>query len=240
MPRNGLPALTFEQVHRIRTARLPDEYFAKVFGVCKDSIGNARRGRTYTDHPTPADPVGRSGRGRWAGTGGYPGDPLDEAGITPIDRQLYERLRAWVEADVDGCWMWTGAYLSNKHPAGQHGTATVPGRGTMGAHRAMWIAIYGEIPGGKHVLHHCDKPRCIHPNHLWVGTHAENMADMKSKGRHAQSAQQTCKRGHPLPLPNIDGRRPCPECLRMHSREYQRRKRRALLETQQGNGNGDA
>jgi hypothetical protein len=228
MPQNGLNGLTFEQVHRIRTARLPDEYFAKVHGLCVDSIANARCGRTYKDHPTPPAPKVRPAKGKHSFGGAAPSDDI---GIEPKDQALYERLRAWVEVDTDGCWIWTGAYLSNKHPSGQHGTATVPGRGTMGAHRAMWIALYGEIPDGLHVLHRCDKPRCIHPRDLWDGTHAQNMADMKAKGRHAQSAQKTCKRGHPLPPPNIDGRRPCPECLRMHSREYERRKRRASTST---------
>lgn len=51
------------------------------------------------------------------------------------------------------------------------------------AHRKVWILLYGEIPDGLDVLHHCDNPICVRPNHLFLGTNADNMHDKAAKGR---------------------------------------------------------
>ena len=51
------------------------------------------------------------------------------------------------------------------------------------AHRLSWILTKGEIPKGKSVLHRCDNPPCINPDHLFVGDNFDNMADRKAKGR---------------------------------------------------------
>ena len=53
----------------------------------------------------------------------------------------------------------------------------------MKAHRAAWIFTHGEIPDGMFVLHKCDNPPCVKPEHLFLGTHKENMKDMTRKGR---------------------------------------------------------
>ena len=52
-------------------------------------------------------------------------------------------------------------------------------------HRKAWIEANGEIPDGLMVLHHCDNPKCYEVSHLYLGTHADNMADMRKKGRNA-------------------------------------------------------
>jgi hypothetical protein len=51
------------------------------------------------------------------------------------------------------------------------------------AHRVAWYLLRGEIPTGQHVMHTCDNPRCVNPDHLQLGTHAANMHDMARKGR---------------------------------------------------------
>ena len=78
----------------------------------------------------------------------------------------------------NGCWIWQG--IVNGSGYGQ--TSLIGGK-SMTAHRAAWITANGEIPNGLHVLHKCDTPLCINPDHLFLGTHADNMADRTKKLR---------------------------------------------------------
>lgn len=74
------------------------------------------------------------------------------------------------------CWTWTRFC----NPAG-YGKLVYPG-GTL-AHRFSWILANGEIPDGLDVLHKCDNPPCVRPDHLFLGTDADNAADKVAKGR---------------------------------------------------------
>ena len=76
-----------------------------------------------------------------------------------------------------GCWLWN----ANAMPSG-YGMIWDGGR-TKGAHRVSYELYKGEIPEGLHVLHRCDVPGCVNPDHLFLGTHAENMRDRNEKGR---------------------------------------------------------
>jgi hypothetical protein len=57
------------------------------------------------------------------------------------------------------------------------------------AHRIAWELTYGVVPSGLYVLHHCDNHRCVRPDHLFLGTHQDNMHDMTIKKRQAKGAQ---------------------------------------------------
>ena len=97
----------------------------------------------------------------------------------------------WSKVDVQGpddCWLWKQS--TDRHGYGQTGHDGLH----WSAHRLAWQLSNGPIPDGLFVLHHCDNPPCCNPAHLFLGTQADNMADMVSKGR----ANLDNGRGKPL------------------------------------------
>jgi hypothetical protein len=79
------------------------------------------------------------------------------------------------------CWEWTGSSRGSGY-----------GQASMGSrqrqyfsHRLSYEITFGNIPDGLFVLHHCDNRLCCNPEHLFLGTHKDNMQDMVRKGRHA-------------------------------------------------------
>ena len=80
--------------------------------------------------------------------------------------------------DKGSCRIWTGK------SKGFFGYGFLNYRGKRrAAHRVSWIAWKGEIPEGKFVLHSCDVPACINPDHLFIGDARDNAHDMIKKGR---------------------------------------------------------
>lgn len=84
-----------------------------------------------------------------------------------------------------GCWEWTGSNFTFGH--GLFNLQRIPRM----AHRISWTLINGAIPEGMNVLHHCDNPNCVNPDHLFLGTQADNIRDMCSKGRNSCGRGQT-------------------------------------------------
>lgn len=86
--------------------------------------------------------------------------------------------RFWSKvAKSDGCWLWQAA----THRFG-YGMFSLDGRTTT-AHRVSWALTNGPVPGGLHVLHRCDVPACVRPDHLFLGTPTDNMQDCAKKER---------------------------------------------------------
>lgn len=108
-----------------------------------------------------------------------------------INRSRYTppKVRFWARVEKKGpivsyvgtrCWIWTG-YSPGKQG---YGSLKVDGV-AIKSHRYSWILHKGPIPKGMFVLHKCDTTRCVNPDHLFLGTHQDNVDDRSIKGRAA-------------------------------------------------------
>lgn len=110
------------------------------------------------------------------------------------------------------CIVWDGCRDRNGY-----GRTAVSSR-SVSVHRAAWEARHGPIPAGLLVCHRCDNPACWADGHLFVGSHADNIADMVGKGRSAGHDITHCPHGHPYDEANTyrnrHGHRTCRTCRR--------------------------
>lgn len=90
---------------------------------------------------------------------------------------VFERFHNLYIIRPSGCWEWTLAPLRSGY-----GRLTI-GAGTVLAHRLSYQLNVGPIPDGMDILHSCDNRMCVNPEHLFPGTHRDNMDDMVRKGR---------------------------------------------------------
>jgi HNH endonuclease len=134
----------------------------------------------------------------------------------PRHRPLTERFWEKVEK-TDDCWLWLGNLNGNGYG---YTKLEAPSRRNELAHRISWTLHFGPIPEGLFVCHHCDTPPCVRPDHLFLGTHSDNMKDMwrKDRGFSLFRGVTRCKHGHAFTPENtyIDrhGRRACRACGR--------------------------
>jgi hypothetical protein len=111
---------------------------------------------------------------------------------------------------TDSCWLWTGAKSNTGY-----GHMTISKK-TVKVHRLSYEIFKGEIPDRMIILHSCDTPLCVNPEHLSIGTKKENSTDAVKKKRLYNQKKTHCPQGHEYSLENThtspDGRRYCCAC----------------------------
>lgn len=156
---------------------------------------------------------------------------------TTIGARFWSRVRKSAK-----CWEWQGCtagagygqlYVGENEPGGRMAYA----------HRISWALHNGEIPAGMSVCHHCDNPLCVRPDHLFLGTDADNMQDAQRKGRLSvtgkgwQRRTTHCPKGHPYSVVNTyhttsragNPARVCRKCAMGRTRAYYKANRDAIL-----------
>lgn len=133
---------------------------------------------------------------------------------------------------MNDCIIWWGG-IEPPDPRGGGGYGYLyRGGRRLRAHRMIYEECFGPIPDGMWVLHHCDNPPCVNPEHLYAGTPKQNSDDMIRRARH-KNGWTHCGNGHEWTEENTywythqSGRRQrmCRKCMAKNQRAYQQRQR---------------
>ena len=131
---------------------------------------------------------------------------------------ILARVKQRVTVIGKGCWIWNG--FRDGYGYGHIGWRNRP----WTISRLIYAAVNGPFDKDMDVCHRCDRPPCCNPEHLFLGTHRENMRDCSEKGRWPKQASTHCRRGHEYTAentyypPSRPNRRTCRECERLRHR----------------------
>lgn len=122
------------------------------------------------------------------------------------DEQYIERFKAKCIVDERGCWVWQGWCAPSKGMKGPNAgyPETTCRNKRIRVNRWMLEATQRRMVAGEFACHKCDKSRCINPDHLYIGTHQQNMNDMNGKGRNGFASKTRCKHGHEFTPENTE------------------------------------
>jgi hypothetical protein len=133
-----------------------------------------------------------------------------------------DKIKKYVNK-TNTCWIWVGC--KDRHG---YGKVSVQGKVVL-AHRAIYEFFSNKIPTGKLLMHSCDNPACVNPEHLSIGTHQDNYDDMIRKGRKGKPKRigrfrkEFCDYGHKRIsyISNGRVRSRCQECIRISNNKIQ-------------------
>ena len=135
----------------------------------------------------------------------------------------------WEKVDVrspDECWNWKGALGSSGYA--QFRLWIGGKRKNFSGSRVAYSYAVGPIPDRLLACHKCDNPKCVNPNHIFLGTQSDNITDMAAKKRGWRMLNTHCANGHEYNFENTyrrpDGTRDCRTCIRARAKSYKKRK----------------
>lgn len=125
------------------------------------------------------------------------GAPLPQPSESDIARFFSK-----IDKRLDDCWIWTASKGSNGYGVFSYQCCKENRRRSVNAHRLAYLIEHGVQPGSLFVCHQCDVRLCVNPDHLFLGTHSDNMLDASRKGRLPLNAPVSCRfqKGHTLRL----------------------------------------
>lgn len=121
------------------------------------------------------------------------GSKRRDAGLSIKDIPSLPKAISLLAARVakgDGCWNWRDGKSG-------YGSINLGNGRWVSAHRLSYVVYHGDIPDGMCVCHRCDNRNCIRPDHLFLGDHKTNMADMATKGRAGNRGDENAFRRNP-------------------------------------------